>query len=156
MDYEDPELPSIDKYIPSPSQWVADQVALYEESGGTQGNTLMETGIPIIVLTTLGEVTGATRKFALMRVEYDGEYALIASKGGAPDNPKWYGNILANPDNVWIQDGPQPQRYIVRDVTGDERALWWERSVEVFPQYATYAEKTDRIIPVMIATPADQ
>jgi F420H(2)-dependent quinone reductase len=146
------EMPTIDSYIPSPSKWVADQVEAYERSGGTEANTLRDTGIPIIVLTTTGSVSGATRKFALMRVEHEGEYALVASKGGAEDNPKWYGNILADMDNVWIQDGPEPQRYVVRDVTGEERDLWWGRSVAVFAPYAEYATKTDRVIPVMVAT----
>ena len=121
-------------------------------SGGTEANTLMETGIPVIIVTSVGAASGNLRKFALMRVEHDGEYALIASKGGAPDNPGWYHNLVAQP-LVEIQDGPEPHDYLTEIVTGDERQVWWDRSVEVFAPYADYAEKTDREIPVFIARP---
>ncbi len=141
-------------YVPSPSQWVADQVAAYEASGGKEANTLRETGIPIIVLTVVGAKSGNVRKFALMRVEHEGVYALVASRGGAPTNPAWYANLLADPDNVWIQDGDTPLRYQVREVSGDERSVWWSRSVAVFPPYAEYEAKTTRVIPVLIAAPA--
>jgi len=135
-------------------QWVADQVAEYEASGGTRANTLRETGIPVIIVTMRGASSGNVRKIALMRVEHDGTYALVASKGGAPDNPAWYANLVADP-NVMIQDGPEPHDYVVRRVEGDERAQWWERSVAVFPTYAEYAEKTDRDIPVFVAERTD-
>jgi F420H(2)-dependent quinone reductase len=141
-------------YIPSPSQWVADQVDAYEKSGGTQANTLRETGIPIVVMTVLGAKSGNIRKFALMRVEHNGEYALVASRGGAPTNPAWYANVLADPQNLWIQDGDTPRRYSVRELADEhERTTWWDRSVAVFPTYAEYAEKTTRRIPVLVATP---
>ncbi len=138
-------------YVPSPSQWVRDQVEAYERSGGTEANTLRDTGIPVIVVTMKGKNSGNVRKIALMRVEHEGEYALIASMGGAPTNPVWYNNLVADPANVTVQDGPAPFAVTVREVTGEERALWWERSVAVFPNYAEYQAKTARTIPVLIA-----
>ena len=142
------------EYAPSASQWVRDQVETYERSGGREGNTLRETGIPIIVVTMRGKSSGLVRKIGLMRVEHDGEYALVASMGGAPKNPVWYENLLADPTNVTIQDGPEPFTVAVREVTGDEKALWWERAVAVFPNYAEYQAKTSRTIPVLIAAPS--
>jgi deazaflavin-dependent oxidoreductase (nitroreductase family) len=147
-------MPIEGEYVPSTSQWVADQVAEYEASGGTRANTLRETGIPVIVVTMRGASSGNVRKIALMRVEHEGAYALVASKGGAPDNPAWYANLVADP-HVMIQDGPEPHDYVVRLVEGDERAQWWERSVAVFPTYDDYAAKTDRDIPVFVAERTD-
>jgi F420H(2)-dependent quinone reductase len=141
------------EYVPSSSAWVRDQVAAYEASGGTEGNTLRETGIPIIVVTMRGRASGNIRKIGLMRVEHGGEYALVASKGGAPTHPVWYYNLLADPDNVMIQDGPEPFAVTVREVEGDERALWWDRSVAVFASYADYQAKTERHIPLLVASP---
>ena len=138
-------------YVPSPSKWVRDQIEAYERSGGTEANTLMETGIPVIIVTMKGKNSGNVRKIALMRVEHEGEYALVASMGGAPTNPVWYNNLVADPENVTVQDGPAPFAVTVREVTGDERALWWDRSVAVFPNYAEYQDKTSRTIPVLIA-----
>ena len=128
-------------YEPSPSDWVRDQVAEYEASGGQKANTLLDTGMPIIVLTTKGNKSGKVRKMALMRVEHDGEYALVASKGGMPENPEWFHNLVAHPDEVVIQDGPEPFAVSVREVTGDEKAVWWERSVAAYPDYAEYQEE---------------
>ncbi len=139
------------EYEPSSSAWVREQVAEYEASNGTRANTLRNTGIPIIVVTMMGRSSGKLRKIALMRVEHEGEYALIASYGGAPEHPAWYGNIVDHPQ-VMIQDGAAPFDYAVREVTGDERAEWWERSVAVYAPYADYQEKTDRIIPVLVAS----
>jgi len=141
------------EYEPSPAQWVRDQVEAYEASGGTQANTLRDTGIPIIVVTTLGVKSGKIRKIPLMRVEHNGEYALVASKGGAPNHPVWYYNLRDNAGPIEIQDGPAPKEYSVREVSGDERAEWWERAVAVFPPYAEYQAKTDRLIPVFVASP---
>jgi len=141
------------EYEPSTWEWVADQVAEYEASGGTRANTLRDTGIPVIIVTMRGHKSGKIRKIALMRVEHDGEYALVASKGGAPEHPGWYHNLVADP-NVEIQDGPEPLAYTVRIVDGDERESWWERSVAVFAPYAEYQEKTDRLIPVFVASAA--
>jgi deazaflavin-dependent oxidoreductase (nitroreductase family) len=140
-------------YIPSALEWVRDQIETYEKSGGREANTLRDTGIPVIVVTMVGASSGATRKIALMRVEHEGEYALVASMGGAPTNPAWYRNLMAAPDRVSIQDGPEPFAVSVREVAGDERAAWWERAVAVFPTYADYQERTERVIPVLLASP---
>lgn len=140
------------EYEPSTWAWVRDQVEAYERSGGTEANTLRDTGIPVILVTMRGAASGKVRKIALMRVEHEGEYALVASVGGAPSNPAWYRNLLANPTEVAIQDGPEPFRVHVREVDGDERAAWWERAVAVYGLYADYQAKTDRVIPVLVAT----
>ena len=138
-------------YEPSPAAWVRDQVEAYERSGGTEANTLRDTGLPIIIVTTRGNKSGKLRKTPLMRVEHDGEYALVASKGGAPAHPVWYHNLQADPTAVMIQDGPEPFDAVVREVHGDERAQWWERAVAAYPPYADYQAKTDRTIPVLVA-----
>ena len=135
------------------SAWVREQIEAYEKSGGKEANTLRDTGIPIIVVTMRGNKSGNVRKIALMRVEHEGEYALVASMGGAPTNPVWYHNLVADPDNVLIQDGPEPFPVTVREVSGAERDAWWERSVAVFANYAEYQDKTERVIPVLVASP---
>ncbi|MFZ0160190.1 MAG: nitroreductase family deazaflavin-dependent oxidoreductase [Kineosporiaceae bacterium] len=145
-------MPLTGEYEPNPVGWVRDQIERYQASGGTEANTLRDTGIPIILITARGRRTGTLRTFALMRVEHDGEYALIASKGGAPEHPVWYHNLVAAPDQVMIQDGPAPFDVHVREVDGAERATWWERAVAVFPTYAEYQAKTDRTIPVLVAS----
>jgi len=142
------------EYAPSPWQWVRDQVAEYEASGGARANTLMDTGLPIIVVTTRGAKSGKRRKNPVMKVEHDGEYALVASKGGAPANPEWYHNLVTHPDEVVLQDGPEPVAVAIRQVIGDEKAAWWERAVAAYPPYAEYQEKTARQIPVFIASPS--
>ncbi|MCA1844986.1 MAG: nitroreductase family deazaflavin-dependent oxidoreductase [Actinobacteria bacterium] len=139
------------EYVPSAAAWVRDQVEVYEASGGREANTLRDTGIPVIIVTMLGNKSGNVRKIALMRVEHDGDYALVGSKGGAPKDPVWVHNLRANPDEVTIQDGPEPFSVQIREVSGDERAAWWERAVKVFPPYAEYQQKTDRQIPVFVA-----
>jgi deazaflavin-dependent oxidoreductase (nitroreductase family) len=145
-------MPREGEYEPSPQAWVRDQVAEYESSGGQRANTLRDTGWTIIIVTTRGTKSGKIRKFGLMRVEHDGEYALVASKGGAPTHPVWYYNLIADPEAVTIQDGPEPFDVVVRQVSGDERATWWERAVAAYPPYAEYQTKTDRKIPVLVAT----
>ena len=140
------------EYVPSTAKWVRDQVAEYEASGGQRANTLGDTGLPVIIVTSRGSKSGKIRKWALMRVEHDGEYALVASKGGAPEHPVWYYNLQADPDAVMIQDGPEPFDTHVRELSGEERARWWERAVNAYPPYAEYQEKTDRQIPVFLAT----
>jgi F420H(2)-dependent quinone reductase len=142
-------------YAPSPAPWVRDQVEAYERSGGAEANTLRETGLPVIIVTMRGNKSGKVRKIALMRVEHDGEYALVASKGGAPEHPVWYHNLKANPGEVTIQDGPDPFAAEVREVTGDERATWWTRAVAAYPDYADYQTRTDREIPVFVARRKD-
>lgn len=144
-------MPIEGQYIPSTWNWVADQVAEYEASGGTRGTTLRDTGLPCVIVTTKGAKTGAVRKFALMRVEHDGQYALVASMGGAPTNPQWYRNVQAHP-HVVIQDGAEVHDYDVREISGDERAQWWDRAVDAYPPYAEYQTKTTRVIPVLVAT----
>jgi F420H(2)-dependent quinone reductase len=139
-------------YAPSPAGWVRDQVELYERTGGAEGNTLRDTGLPVVIVTTRGNKSGSIRKTPLMRVEHDGEYALVASQGGAPKHPVWYYNLIAEPESVLIQDGPEPFEVSVRQVEGDERAVWWDRAVAAFPPYAQYQLKTERIIPVFVAT----
>ena len=140
-------------YEPSPWDWVRDQVAEYEASGGERANTLRDTGLPIIVVATRGAKSGKIRKNPVMRVEHDGAYALVASKGGMPENPEWFHNLVAHPDEVVIQDGPEPVAVSVRELDGDERTTWWDRSVAAYPDYADYQKNTDRRIPVFIATP---
>ena len=139
------------EYVPSPWEWVRDQVESYESSGGQRGNTLLDTGLPVIIVTTRGNKSGTLRKTPLMRVEHGGEYALIASMGGAPKHPVWYYNVKADPNAVTIQDGPEPFDAEVHEATGDERAAWWERAVAAYPPYAEYQTRTDRQIPVFIA-----
>lgn len=141
------------EYEPSSSEWVRNQVAEYESSGGQRANTLLDTGMPIIVVTTRGARSGKIRKTPLMRVEHDGEYALVASKGGAPTHPVWFYNLVAAPKSVAIQDGPEPFDVEVRQITGDEKAIWWDRAVAAYPPYAEYQANTDREIPVFVATP---
>ncbi|MEX2294249.1 MAG: nitroreductase family deazaflavin-dependent oxidoreductase [Acidimicrobiales bacterium] len=144
-------MPLTGEYEPSPSAWVRDQVAAYEASDGAQANTLLDTGMPIVIVTTRGNKSGKLRKTALMRVEHEGEYALVASMGGAPTHPVWYHNLVADPTAVMIQDGPEPHDYVVREVDGDERSIWWDRSVAAYPPYAEYQTNTERVIPVLVA-----
>lgn len=137
------------RYIPSPTNWVAEQVELYEGSGGTKGNTLR--GMPVIIVTNIGKKTGAIRKTPLMRVEMDGNYVLVASKGGAPKHPYWYHNLKADPV-VRIQDGTKIQQMTVREIkNSDERRLLWEEAVKAYPPYQEYQDNTERIIPVFLA-----
>ncbi|MGW1215169.1 nitroreductase family deazaflavin-dependent oxidoreductase [Streptomyces sp. NPDC002499] len=145
-------MPLEGEYEPSPAQWVRDQVELFESSGGAKGNTLRDTGLPVIVLTTLGAKSGKIRKTPLMRVEHDGVYAVVASQGGAPKHPVWYHNIKGEP-HVELQDGPEPVDMVAREVTGAEKAEWWERAVAAYPPYADYQKKTDRQIPVFVLEP---
>jgi deazaflavin-dependent oxidoreductase (nitroreductase family) len=140
------------EYVPSPAQWVRDQVKAYEDSGGREANTLGDTGLPVVIVTMRGNKSAKIRKIALMRVTHGGEYALIASKGGAPSHPVWYYNLKANPDEVTVQDGPEPFEARVREVKGEERATWWERAVAAYPPYAEYQTRTDREIPVLVAS----
>jgi deazaflavin-dependent oxidoreductase (nitroreductase family) len=144
-------MTSSGEYEPSPQRWVRDQVEKYEASGGTEGTT--QRGVPVVVVTSVGATSGKLRKNPVMRVEHDGSYAIVASMGGAPKHPSWYHNLVANP-RVELQDGPQRREYTVRIADGDERSEWWERAVEVWPDYATYQTKTEREIPVFVAEPA--
>jgi deazaflavin-dependent oxidoreductase (nitroreductase family) len=145
-------MPLEGEYEPSPTQWVREQVELIESSGGTEGTTLMDTGMPVILLTTRGAKSGKIRKTPLMRVEHDGAYAAVASLGGAPKHPVWYYNVVADP-RVELRDGTVRKDMTAREVTGEEKALWWERAVAAFPTYADYQKKTDREIPVFVLEP---
>ena len=145
-------MPLTGEYAPSTSDWARQQVELYESSGGTQGTTLRDR--PVVVLWTLGARSGKIRKTPLMRVEHDGQYAVVASLGGAPQHPVWYHNLVEHP-LVELQDGPVRQDYTAREVTGEERDLWWQRAVEAWPDYAAYQEKTERVIPVFVLTPVE-
>ena len=139
------------EYIPSPSEWVADQVKLYEGSGGTDGLTLRDTGLPVIIVTNKGRKTGAIRKTPLMRAMDGSNYILVASQGGAPKNPRWYANLKAEP-NVEIRDETQTHSMRVREVVDSvEREKLWDIAVAAFPPYQEYQDKTDRVIPVFIA-----
>ncbi|MEV4636568.1 nitroreductase family deazaflavin-dependent oxidoreductase [Actinoplanes sp. NPDC049548] len=142
-------MPLTGEYAPSPSDWAREQAEKFEASNGAEANTLQ--GVPVILLTSVGAKSGKLRKTPLMRVEHDGEYAVVASRGGAPTHPVWYWNLVKNP-HVELQDGAEKHDYLAREVHGEERALWWDRSVEVWPAYADYQTKTDRVIPVFVLT----
>lgn len=144
-------MPLTGEYEPSPSKWVRDQVETYERTGGLEANTLLDTGLPVVIVTSVGNKSGKIRKTALMRVEHEGDYALIGSMGGAPTNPVWVNNLRSNP-HISIQDGPEPFDAIVREVDGEERELWWERAVAAYPPYAEYQQRTERRIPVFVAS----
>src|SRR5689334_314059 len=146
-------MPLEGEYEPSPEQWVRDQVELYESSGGTKGTTLMDTGLPVIVLTSRGVKSGKIRKTPLMRVEHDGRYAVVASQGGAPKHPVWYLNLLADPQ-VTLQDGDRVFEMRARVASGDEKRDWWKRATDTWPAYDEYQAKTDREIPLVILEPA--
>ena len=141
------------EYEPSPSTWVRDQVELYERSGGTEGTTLRDTGLPVVIITNRGVRSGKVRKTPVMRVEHGGRYAAVASQGGAPTHPSWYHNLRAHP-LVELQDGPRKQTMRAREVSGSERDEWWQRAVAAFPPYAEYQLKTSRQIPVFVLEPA--
>ena len=140
-------MPLQGEYAPSSAKWVRDQVQEYESSGGTAGTTLR--GVPTIVVTSMGSGSGKLRKNPVMRVEHGGSYAAVASKGGAPAHPAWYRNLVEHP-LIEVQDGTAKGDFTARELSGDEREVWWSRAVEVWPDYAEYQTKTDRQIPVVI------
>ncbi|WP_395245111.1 nitroreductase family deazaflavin-dependent oxidoreductase [Agromyces sp. MMS24-K17] len=145
-------MPLQGEYAPSTADWARKQAEQFEATEGAEANLLR--GRPIIVLTTLGAKSGKLRKTALMRVEHDGEYAVVASKGGAADHPKWYWNLVANP-HVELQDGAEKHDYVARELAGEEREAWWRRANETWPDYDGYQVKTDRLIPVFLLTRAE-
>jgi deazaflavin-dependent oxidoreductase (nitroreductase family) len=145
-------MPLTGEYEPNALEWVRKQVELYESSGGTRGTTIV--GRPVVLLTMLGARSGKLRKIPLMRVEHNGRYAAVASMGGQPKHPAWYGNLLANP-LLELQDGPVTRDFRARLVEGEEKALWWQRAVEAYPEYAEYQEKTEREIPVFVLEPVE-
>lgn len=140
-----------ENYIPSPSDWVREQVEQIEAAGTTRAVSVLER--PVVMLTMRGAKTGAVRKVPLMRVEHDGVYAAVASKGGAPEHPQWYANLQAD-SRIRLQDGTESWDATAREVTGEEREQWWERCVAAYPPYAEYQTKTDRLIPVLVLEPA--
>ena len=141
------------EYIPSPRDWVREQVELYESTGGKEGTTLRETGLSVIIVTNIGNKTGAVRKTPLMRAVDGPNYILVASTGGAPKHPVWYFNLKANP-SVKIQDGPNLYDMTVREInTPDDRKQLWDIAVNAYPPYQEYQDRTDRIIPVFLAEP---
>src|SRR5580700_3216464 len=142
-------MPVDGDYEPSTQAWVRDQVEAYESSGGTQGTTLRDTGLPVVIITNRGASSGKVRKTPVMRVEHDGSYAAVASKGGAPEHPLWYYNLRTNP-RVEVQDGADKWEMTARELTGDERDVWWQRAVAAYPPYAEYQRKTSRQIPVFV------
>ncbi|WP_222193102.1 nitroreductase family deazaflavin-dependent oxidoreductase [Modestobacter italicus] len=146
-------MPLEGEYEPSPEKWVRDQVEVYERTGGREGNTLPGRTEPVVVFTTRGAKSGKVRKNPLMKVEHDGVYAMVASQGGAPKHPTWYFNLTTHPDEVTVQDGDRVWDGVAREVTGEEKAVWWERAVAAFPDYAEYQRKTDREIPVVLIEP---
>ena len=143
-------MPLTGEYEPSTSEWSRKQTELFEATNGQEGNLLR--GRPIIVLTSVGAKTGKLRKNALMRVEHEGSYAVVASKGGDPKPPTWFYNLKANP-HVELQDGDTKRDYLAHEATGEERDLWWHRAVAAYPDYADYAKKTDRVIPLFVLEP---
>ena len=145
-------MPLSGEYAPSPVDWSREQAEKYMESGGSEGTA--QQGKPVNLLTTVGAKTGKLRKTPLMRVEHEGQYAIVASLGGAPKHPVWYYNVKKNP-RVEVQDGPVTGDYEAREVFGDEKATWWERAVDAWPDYAKYQTKTERQIPVFVLTPVD-
>lgn len=145
-------MPLSGEYEPSTSEWARKQAELFEATDGQEANTLR--GLPIIVMTSVGAKSGKLRKNALMRVEHEGTYAIVASRGGTPEPPTWYYNLKASP-HVELQDGAVKKDYAAREVEGDERALWWGRAVQVWPDYDTYQTKTDRQIQVFVLDPID-
>ena len=142
-------MPLSGEYEPSPRQWVRDQVERYEATGGREANTLRDSGLPIAIFWNRGVRSGKIRKTPLMRVEHDGVYAMVGSVGGAAEDPAWVANVRAHPE-VTVQDGPEPWDGVVREITGEEKAVWWERAVAAYPSYADYQERTDRDIPVFL------
>lgn len=151
-------MPLEGEYEPSPEAWVREQVERYEATGGREANTLRDTGLPVCIFSTRGARSGKVRKQPLMRVEHEGAYAMVGSQGGAPTDPAWVANLRAHPDQVTVQDGPEPWDGVAREVVGEEKAQWWERAVAAYPPYAEYQRRTDRVIPVFVverAAPAN-
>ncbi|MGZ4194536.1 MAG: nitroreductase family deazaflavin-dependent oxidoreductase [Solirubrobacteraceae bacterium] len=143
-------MPLEGEYAPSSAKWARDQVEEIESSGGTKGMVLR--GVPVIIITSMGSESGKLRKNPVMRVEHDGRYAAVASKGGAPEHPAWYRNLVEHP-LVEVQDATHKGDFTARELSGDERAQWWERAVAVWPDYDDYQTKTDRQIPVFVLEP---
>jgi deazaflavin-dependent oxidoreductase (nitroreductase family) len=137
---------------PDPESWVREQIETWERSGGTEGTSLLDTGMPVVIVVNRGVVSGQLRRTPLMRVEHEGSYLAVGSKGGAPKNPAWVANIRADA-RVEVWDGPTKGDYTAREIDGDERATWWERAVAAYPPYADYQVRTERLIPLFVLEP---
>lgn len=148
-------MPLEGEYEPSPEQWVRDQVERYEATDGREAGTLRDTGLPVVIYTTRGRRSGLLRKTPLMKVEHEGAYLLVASRGGAPTHPVWYHNLTADPASLMVQDGASRFDAVARELGGEEREVWWRRAVEAFLPYADYQRLTDRQIPILLAERAD-
>lgn len=147
-------MPLEGEYAPmDPADWVREQIETWERTGGTEGTTLRDTGMPVVIVVNRGVSSGQLRRTPLMRVEHDGSYLAVGSKGGAPKNPAWVANLRADPQ-VEIWDGPVRGDYVARELDDDERSGWWERAVAIFPPYADYQQRTERLIPVFVLEPA--
>ena len=144
-------MPLHGEYEPSPQAWVREQVERYEATDGREANTLRDTGLPVVIFITRGHRSGKLRKIPLMRVERDGAYLMVASNGGAPSHPLWYHNVRADPDALMVQDGADRFDARARELSGEEREIWWRRAVEAYPPYAEYQQNTNRQIPVFLA-----
>ena len=144
-------MPLTGEYEPSPRKRVRDQVERYEATDGRDANTLAGTNRPVVIFTTRGRTSGKIRKFALMRVEHGGKYALVGSVGGGPTHPVWYLNVKADPEALMVQDGAERFDATARELSGEEREIWWQRAVEAYPTYEKYQEKTERQIPILLA-----
>jgi F420H(2)-dependent quinone reductase len=143
-------VPLTGEYEPSPREQTREQVERYEATDGREANTLAGTNWPVVIFTTRGRHSGKIRKLALMRVEHDGKYAMVASMGGAPTHPEWYSNVTADPEALMVQDGVERFDATARELEGEEREIWWQRAVEAYPPYAKYQERTERQIPVLL------
>jgi len=148
-------MPLEGQYAPPPAaDWVREQIETWERSGGTEGTTLRETGMPIVIVVNRGAVSGKLHRTPLMRVEHHGSYLAVGSKGGAPKDPVWVGNLRADP-HVEVWDGPTRADYVARELDeGDERTAWWDRGVEAYPPYAEYQTRCERLIPLFVLDPA--
>ncbi|HET9073537.1 MAG TPA: nitroreductase family deazaflavin-dependent oxidoreductase [Solirubrobacteraceae bacterium] len=147
-------MPLAGEYAPlPPADWVREQIEAWERSGGTEGTTLRDSGLPCVIVVNRGAKSGKLHRTPLMRVEHDGSYLAVGSKGGAPENPAWVHNLRTHPE-VEVWDGPQRGDFSVRELTGEEREIWWQRGIEAFPTYADYQTKTDRQIPLFLLEPA--
>jgi deazaflavin-dependent oxidoreductase (nitroreductase family) len=150
----DAGVPLEGEYAPlDPAGWVREQIEAWERSGGTEATTLRDTGLPIVIVVNRGVSSGKLRRTPVMRVEHDGTYLAVGSKGGAPKNPGWVANLRADP-HVEVWDGPARSDHLAREIGGEERALWWERAVAAYPPYADYQKRTERLIPVFVLEPA--
>lgn len=149
-------MPLTGEYEPSTRKQTREQVERYEATGGREANTLAGTNRPVVLFTTRGRKSGKIRKIALMRVEHDGKYAMVASQGGAPKHPEWYLNLKADPQALMVQDGVELIDATARELEGEEREIWWQRAVEAYPRYAEYQKRTERQIPVLLAERRDR